>query len=297
MRHRQKALSVLLTLAIAVGLLPWAVLPARAAEEVTVTDETDEWENGNTYKVTRDVAFGRARIQVNGTVSLVLGEGKTLTVPLGIHVPASATLNISGTGALVIEGGSSYNPDYYHNKAGIGGNNEGEACGTVTISGGTVTATGGRSSVGIGGGYCGAGGTVTVTGGTVYATGGAPYTTGGQQCAAVGGTLDLSNVAAGESDDGSNYTALTSNSSKKPYLHFCAPSLTGGVTAPAGAVLVCATYKDGRMTGVQTLTLAADCIGEAASELLPVPASGQYKLFLLDKTTYAPLCAAWDNKQ
>jgi len=69
----------------------------------------------------------------------------------------------------------------------------------------------------------------------------------------------------------------------------------GAVTAPKGAVLVCATYEGGKMTGVQTLTLAADCIGKAASKLLTVPASGQYKLFLLDGTTYAPLCAAWPN--
>jgi hypothetical protein len=69
----------------------------------------------------------------------------------------------------------------------------------------------------------------------------------------------------------------------------------GSVTAPAGATLVCATYKDGRMTGVQTVTLAENCIGKAASELLTVPTNGQYKLFLLDGKTYAPLCAAWDS--
>ncbi len=167
----RKPLSILLTLCLIVGLIPWTVLPARAADVITMTEDTDEWTDGNTYKVTSNVNFGGARIKVSGTVSLVLGEGTTLTVPLGIYVPAGAALNISGTGALVIEGGSDYGY-YYRNKAGIGSNDEGEACGTVIINGGTITVTGGESAAGIGGSYCGAGGTVTISGGTVNATGG-----------------------------------------------------------------------------------------------------------------------------
>ena len=74
------------------------------------------------------------------------------------------------------------------------------------------------------------------------------------------------------------------------------PSVQGGtVTAKAGALLVCATYENGRMTDVKTVTLTADCFDKAASELLNVPTSGHYKLFLLGNA-YVPLCEAFDSK-
>ena len=70
----------------------------------------------------------------------------------------------------------------------------------------------------------------------------------------------------------------------------------GKVYAPKGAVLICATYSGGRMTGMQSVTLAGDCANADAATLLgaALPASG-YQLMLVNASTYAPLCEAWEG--
>ena len=75
------------------------------------------------------------------------------------------------------------------------------------------------------------------------------------------------------------------------------PSLANGmVTAPQGARLILAQYSGGRMTGMQSVTINADCADADAAKLLGVtlPTSG-CKLMLVDGSTYAPLCAAWEG--
>ena len=135
----------------------------------TVTSGTTTMSNG-WYAVKENVTIS-SRIKVTGTVNLVLFDGATLTVPLGLNVPQGVTLNIfgqtNGTGVLTATVGE------YEDGAAIGGN-ENQAGGMVTIHGGTVTATvcDYGSGAGIGGGYKGNGGTVTIYGGTVTATGG-----------------------------------------------------------------------------------------------------------------------------
>ena len=76
------------------------------------------------------------------------------------------------------------------------------------------------------------------------------------------------------------------------------PSLANGkVTAPKGAVLICAEYEaSGRMKSMRSVTLTADCVNADAATLLGVTLPGSYKLMLVDGTTYAPLCAAWEKK-
>ena len=76
------------------------------------------------------------------------------------------------------------------------------------------------------------------------------------------------------------------------------PSLANGkVTAPKGAVLILAEYEaSGRMKSVRSVTLTADCVNADAAKLLGVTLPGSYKLMLVDGTTYAPLCAAWEKK-
>ena len=58
------------------------------------------------YVVDEDVALS-SRIDISGTVNLILSDGKTMTVPEGISLPAGATLNIygqsEGTGTLSIQ--------------------------------------------------------------------------------------------------------------------------------------------------------------------------------------------------
>ncbi len=76
------------------------------------------------------------------------------------------------------------------------------------------------------------------------------------------------------------------------------PSFDGGkVTAPKGAVLICAAYEaGGRMKAAQSVTLDRDYVNEAPPASLGVPASGSYKLMLVDGATFAPLCTAWEKK-
>ncbi|HOG00886.1 MAG TPA: Ig domain-containing protein, partial [Clostridia bacterium] len=77
-------------------------------------------------------------IQGSSAVNLTLIGANTLTSGInqaGIHVPAGATLTISGAGSLTANGGGGYGPG----GAGIGGS-VGEAGGAVNISGGTGSA-------------------------------------------------------------------------------------------------------------------------------------------------------------
>ena len=114
------------------------------------------------------------RITVSGTVHLILKDGCTLTVPMGIHLREGNSLTIygqkNGTGKLTAGPCDQY-------LAGIGGNNH-QGAGTLIVNGGNVEATAGYSAAGIGGGaqgywagHYGHGGTVVINGGTVYAKG------------------------------------------------------------------------------------------------------------------------------
>ena len=114
------------------------------------------------------------RITVTGTVHLILKDGCTLTIPLGIQLKEDNSLTIygqgKGTGKLTTGPCNEY-------QAGIGGNNH-ERAGTLVVNGGNVEARGGYSAAGIGGGAqghwagnYGNGGTVVINGGTVYAEG------------------------------------------------------------------------------------------------------------------------------
>ena len=144
-----------------------------------VTAETATLTNGGWYVVNNNVELGTAElgssITVEGTVNLVLVDGKSLTVygeysSAGINVPSGSSLTIygqtGGTGAIYATGN-----DF---AAGIGGNSGWDdaalgACGTIVINGGHIEATGGNYGAGIGGGYNGVGGAVTVNGGYVKA--------------------------------------------------------------------------------------------------------------------------------
>ena len=114
------------------------------------------------------------RVTVSGTAHLILKDGCTLTIPLGIQLKEDNSLTIygqgKGTGKLTTGPCNEY-------QAGIGGNNH-ERAGTLVVNGGNVEARGGYSAAGIGGGAqghwagnYGNGGTVVINGGTVYAKG------------------------------------------------------------------------------------------------------------------------------
>ena len=109
-----------------------------------------------------------SRINISGTVNLILRDGAKLTVPEGITVQSGNTLNIYGQNAGT---GTLYATSTGGNHAAIGARGEGNTLGIVNIHGGTITAIGGSWSAGIGGGVNSGGGTVNIYGGSVYAEG------------------------------------------------------------------------------------------------------------------------------
>ena len=118
---------------------------ASTTQYLSVTDAATAWTN-NTYVVGSDVTISD-RIEVSGTVYLILCDGFTLTASKGIRVSDGNTLYVYGqtnqTGALIAT------VDAATGNAVIGGNgsyvNNGtaESCGTVIIHGGVITAQGG----------------------------------------------------------------------------------------------------------------------------------------------------------
>ena len=113
------------------------------------------------YKVIKNTTIDWNRVVVEGDVILILGEGTTLEVPLGIEVSAGNSLTIEGPGKLEIAG-------WFSPCAGIGADNPG----TIIINGGTINVHGGMNSAGLGGSQSSTGaGRVIINGGVVNATG------------------------------------------------------------------------------------------------------------------------------
>ena len=131
------------------------------------TKLSDGW-----YVVDSDVKVD-SRINISGTVHLILTDGHTLTANKGICLSDDNELNIYGQS----KGSGTLNTTGEDYTAGIGGNNHGSA-GKVVINGGCVNANAGYSAAGIGGGaqgywsgVYGHGGTVIINGGKVNAFG------------------------------------------------------------------------------------------------------------------------------
>ena len=153
-----------------------------------VESNMTEWSNG-WYVVSGNVTVS-GRINIVGTVHLILKDDCTLTASSGIEVKGGSEGDI-----LIIYGQSGQSGKLSatgnFSNAGIGswyGNNGG----TITINGGTVTAIGGSFSAGIGGGREGGAGNITINGGNVTATGGsgaAAISTGSN---GTGGTITIS---------------------------------------------------------------------------------------------------------
>ncbi len=168
-------------------------LPKKTSDYTVVGSSTTEWKNG-TYVVTKDVEIG-SRVEVTGSVDLIICSGVSLKVPKGIDVDEYDSLSIygqeNGIGKLVIDNCAA-------GDAGIGnGGNAGTVvvhCADITVTGGsncaaigggpncqnaidftlysgTVNAVGGSKGAGIGGGKDGDGGDVMIYGGKITATG------------------------------------------------------------------------------------------------------------------------------
>jgi len=91
---------------------------------------------------------------------------------------------------------------------------------------------------------------------------------------------------------------VTANPDHVLVAHFVSYSLSGGkVCAPKGALLALAKYdSDGKMLSVKLVKLTGECVNADAATLLGISTYPEhYKLFLIDSSTFVPLCAAWEN--
>ena len=228
---KKKMVGIILSLVLALGLMPGVGLTAYAADEVKylegswdgtkgkckfteqstnsyieVTNSSTSWDNG-TYVVKSNVTISN-RITVNGTVNLILCDEATLTASKGITVTESNTLNIyaqsEGTGTLVVENPGGEN-------AAIGGfydDDEGEGynSGPINIHGGNLNVTGGSNAAAIGGGCYATFTSISIYGGTINAisgsSAGAAIGTGdngssaGKTITIYGGTINATGVGA-----------------------------------------------------------------------------------------------------
>ena len=197
-------------------------------------DETiTELLDGIPYVVEDDVTVPE-RITVNGTATLTIASGKTLSAPKGIELSDGNQLTINGPGTLLINNcdekkagigavsvgtliinSGTINVTGGLSAAGIGGDWKNTSGGTITINGGVVNATGGYAGSGIGGGNYGDCGVITINGGQVTATGGTggagvgPYLANNSGIVTLGWTnaTDFIEVNAGPSYTGRAYSS------------------------------------------------------------------------------------------
>ena len=159
-------------------------------EMVVVEDETTSWngEGGEAWYVVNEDAEIDERVEVSGTVNLVLCDGVTLTAEKGIHVTGGNSLTIYGQEA----GDGRIYATAIEEQAAIGGNID-EPGGILTINGGTIDVKGGVDAAGIGGGFGsnGTGGYITINNGNVYAK-------CGFQAAGIGGGMYAAGTGEGE---------------------------------------------------------------------------------------------------
>jgi hypothetical protein len=133
MKRTSELFSILLTLALLLGLAPWATVPTRAdAEPTEITGSTTEW-SGNMV-VNSDVTISGPVTLIGNTV-LTIGEGKTLTVE-AIKGNTGKNLTVNGNGTLIVGSSNSYGP-------GI----ESNAINTLTVNSGKIQVIGGFSNI------------------------------------------------------------------------------------------------------------------------------------------------------
>ncbi|MBE7005172.1 MAG: hypothetical protein E7425_13020 [Ruminococcaceae bacterium] len=150
-----------------------------------------------------------------------------------------------------------------------------ESANCIKITGGCIT--GGTAETGGGIDIC-AGGTLIMSGGTIV--GNAADVGGGVYA---DGTLKLS----GEAKITGN-TAATGG--------WTSDTLRATVVAPEGGVLIAAAYdKDGRQTGVWTQTVTAKSEAQHFNTELAKTLGYTYKLMLVQRTSFVPLCSAWSQ--
>ena len=236
-KRRTKALSWLLSLAMALSLLPGLSGTARAVSGT-------EWNGNQTVSTDTSAEY----VYLTADVTLTIETGVTLTVTGGIDA-TDHTLTVEGAGTLVVTGEDGSDGS----DGGDGGAGGAGITGSLVVNGATVQVTGGSGGnggskmFGIGGnggnGGNGVTGNVTVSSGSATVTGGSDGSGGtgrsrdgsaGSVGAAVTGTITGS---AEESTDNSTWAAVSGTSSDKQYVKVeaaASPAHThGGITFAA----------------------------------------------------------------
>lgn len=211
MQHKKQSIRILLTIMLAIILMP---IKVHAEGDIYIGYVIRSWENGrvveknatihgsqfawmtdnhthmhNGWWYTRDCNVtieDQVQVDEGATANIILINGTTMTFEEGIYVPANSTLNIYGqagdTGVL-----------YCHTddncSAGIGGR-EDDPCGTINIYGGTIDAKGDDNTGGSAEGGAGIGGGDEVSGGTIRIYGGNITARGATDAAGIGGGDD-----------------------------------------------------------------------------------------------------------
>ena len=122
--------------------------PVWVDENTTEMGTADE----TTWYLVSGTVTNDTRIEVKGTVNLILTDGCDFTASQGLHVPSGSALNIYAQ-SVANRGSLTANNYALTNYAAIGGNGgedregkatSGESAGDITIYGGNITITNGK---------------------------------------------------------------------------------------------------------------------------------------------------------
>ena len=218
-----------------------------AASTYKVDTGNRKWTNNSWYVVTENVTFEK-RIEIKGTVNLILCDGATLTAKQGISVnkgdynpSAAGALNIyaqnGGTGALYAgtANGTSTTMNESPQRAAIGGDDN-NTNGNITIHGGNIYAISNIGTAGIGGGQNSDGGNVTIYGGNVTAGNQNSYGSGiGGGYHANAGNINILGGTVTAFATGQNYDAAFGST---------VTDRTVNLTIPEGATMVAGNNAD-----------------------------------------------------
>ena len=142
-------------------------LYAQWAVDIVTLEDKYNWKesDGKYFTISDNLTLEEDRPEVRGNITLILPEGKTLSLGFGLGVNKGNSLTIDGSGNLEAEGTSMV-------YSGIGATIQDDVCGDITINGGNIYVRGGFGGAAIGGACYVDGGTITINGGTIEAVGG-----------------------------------------------------------------------------------------------------------------------------
>ena len=227
-----------------------------------------------TYFVGKNTTVS-SRIELSGTVNLILGDGATLTAEQGIHVAQHNTLNIfaqsAGTGTLTASAD-------YHNAA-IGATHEDDQMGMnhsgiIRIYGGVITANGSSGASAIGGSNVIDNGAIYIYGGKITATNEDIY---GYSIGGPNATIHLDLRKASDFIHASGYMGTVNIAD-------------GKALKDASGNVYCDMLNDTQKLAIANVTLQPATHAEFMAAALPQTADNEYTIS--DVTGWAAFCLA-----